>query len=111
MRMNDWKDYDPFQALFKKTRKAKKDEPLAKKFRLTARDQLPNDACDSYLEWWKCTIKKRLPPKDRSDTTRLRLMLWTDRMMFCLGKAAILVVEENGKATPSPPAPSGTERK
>lgn len=49
---------------------------------------------DSYVEWWKKSVKERLPKITGSDlnswktSERAQALLWMDRFMFSLGKAA-----------------------
>lgn len=42
---------------------------------------------DKYLDWWGSYIEKRLPTRD-FPRERGKAILWSDRLMFSLGKAA-----------------------
>lgn len=74
---DDWKDRSTLLTVYKA--------------RLPKGQKLNNTPMlDAYLEWWQLHINKNLPREPRND--RALAILWSDRLMFSLGKAAKGVV-------------------
>lgn len=44
-----------------------------------------------FIIWWKRAVEPRLPHVDSGPPARAEAIVWSDRIMFCLGKAAEIV--------------------
>ena len=75
-RMDHWTDRQLFLSCFGRTGIPTTDSSLNNPKRL-----------DGYLKWWESEIKERLPSLE-DPRARANVVLWSDRLMFSLGKAA-----------------------
>jgi hypothetical protein len=74
--VGECKTYLEFKALFGKSRIPTSEAGLNNR-----------SQCKAYLEWWKKELLPALPPGLHSDWRSIAI-LWSDRIMFSLGKAA-----------------------
>jgi hypothetical protein len=75
-RLDLWTDPKNFVSCFGRTGVPTTDSSLNNPKRLAG-----------YLKWWKAQIETRLPPSEHPEA-RANVVLWSDRLMFSLGKAA-----------------------
>lgn len=63
---------------------------------------------DLYVTWWSKTVERRLPKLTDSDrgcwkmSARAQTLLWTDRLMFSLGKSALGLYQAVRATAPAP---------